>query len=637
MHTTRTISRFTLLIFAMLIFVCQSAAQSAPEVLKVEPPNWWANHSINPVRLLIRGRNLGGARVEAMGVGIKTGLVRANSAGTYLFVDVSINPAARAGRHALRITTSSGTVEAPFEVVAPLDRAGRFQGFTPDDVIYFIMPDRFTDGDAANNDPAQSRGLYDRAKPRYYHGGDFQGIINRLAYLKDLGVTAIWINPVYDNVNHLNDRETYPETAEGPKKPITDYHGYGAVDFYAVEEHYGTLAKLRELVDAAHRQGIKVIQDQVANHTGPYHPWVKDQPTPTWFNGTQSSHISNNWQKWTTMNPRATYQTQRANLEGWFIDILPDLNQGDEEVSRYIIQNTLWWLGTVGFDAIRQDTLPHVERRFWREWMTAIKREHPNVNVLGELFDGDPALLAYYQGGRAGHDGIDTRLDTLYDFALFYPLRRAFAEGKAIRDVSQMLAHDFLYPNPDVLVTFIGVHDMLRFMNEKGATTEGLKLAQTFIMTTRGTPLLYYGDEIAMAGGGDPDNRRDFPGGFPGDARNAFIKDGRTPAEQDVFEHLRRLGRLRAELEPLRRGRSLDLLDAEQQMAYARMTDRATVIVVFNNDTKPATVEFDVTEARLANGAQMSDRLGASSDVRVEGGRMRLTLPARRALIFTVK
>jgi glycosidase len=200
-----------------------------------------------------------------------------------------------------------------------------------------------------------------------------------------------------------------------------------------------------------------------------------------------------------------------------------------------------------------------------------------------------------------------------------------------------MLAHDYLYPNPDVLVTFIGVHDMLRFMNEKGATTDGLKLAQTFIMTTRGTPLLYYGDEIAMAGGGDPDNRRDFPGGFPGDSRNAFAREGRTPQEQDVFEHLRRLGRLRAELEPLRRGRSLDLLDAEQQMAYARMTDRATVIMVFNNDTKPATVEFDVTEARLANGARMLDRLGASQEVRVEGGRMRVSLPARRAAILTVR
>jgi neopullulanase len=636
MHLMKTISRLTLLIFALLTIVSECAAQ-APEVSKVEPPNWWAGHSVNPVRVLIRGRALGGARVEATGAGIKTALVRANSNGTYLFVDVVIDAGAAAGRRALKITTSNGTVEAPFEIVAPLGRAGRFQGFTPDDVIYFIMPDRFADGDPNNNDPPQSRGLYDRSKPRYYHGGDIQGIINRLPYLKDLGVTAIWINPVYDNVNHLNDRETYAETPEGPKKPITDYHGYGPVDFYAVEEHYGTLAKLRELVEAAHRLGIKVIQDQVANHTGPYHPWVKDSPTPTWFNGTEANHISNNWQKWTTMNPRATYQTGRANLEGWFIDILPDLNQDDEEVSRYIIQNTLWWLGTVGFDAIRQDTLPHVPRRFWREWMTAIKREYPDVKVLGELFDGDPALLAYYQGGRAGHDGIDTRLDTLYDFALFYPLRRAFAEGKPVRDVAQMLAHDFLYPNPDVLVTFIGVHDMLRFMSEKGATTDGLKLAQTFIMTTRGTPLLYYGDEIAMAGGGDPDNRRDFPGGFSGDARNAFTKEGRSSVEQNVFEHISRLGRLRAELEPLRRGRSLDLLDAEQQMAYARLTDRASVIIVFNNDTKPATVEFNVTEARIANGAPMTDRLGASEDVRIESGKMKVTVPARRASIFTVK
>ena len=632
----KTIPRLTLLLFAILVAASECNAQ-APEISKVEPPNWWAGHSINPVRVLIRGRALGGARVTSSGAGIKTGLVRVNAAGTYLFVDVWIDAGASAGRRALKITTSNGTAEAPFEIVAPLGRAGRFQGFTPDDVIYFIMPDRFTDGDPANNDPPESRGLYDRSKPRYYHGGDFQGIINRLPYLKDLGVTAIWINPIYDNANHLNDRETYPETPEGPKKPITDYHGYGPVDFYAVEEHYGSLSKLRELVEAAHRQGIKVIQDQVANHTGPYHPWVKDSPTPTWFNGTEASHTSNNWQKWTTMNPRATYQTQRLNLEGWFIDILPDLNQGDEEVSRYIIQNTLWWLGTAGFDAIRQDTLPHVPRRFWREWMTAIKREYPDVKVLGELFDGDPALLAYYQGGRAGHDGIDTRLDTLYDFALFFPLRRAFAEGKSVRDVSQVLAHDFLYPNPDVLVTFIGVHDMIRFMSEKGATTDGLKLAQTFIMTTRGTPLLYYGDEIAMAGSGDPDNRRDFPGGFSGDARNAFTKEGRSAAEQDVYEHVRRLGRLRAELEPLRRGRSLDLLDAEQQMVYARVTDRSSVIVVFNNDTKPAAVEFDVAEARVADGVRLTDRLGASPDVRVENGKVRVTLPARRASIFTAR
>ena len=313
-----------LLVVSLLGAALTCAAQT-PEVSKVEPPSWWAGHSINPVRVLITGRTLSGASVEAVGAGIRTGLTRVNAAGTYLFVVVLIDGRGQAGARRLRIGTPAGTTEAIFEIEAPLPRAGRFQGFSNDDLIYLLMPDRFSDGDASNNDPAVSRGLYDRAQGRYYHGGDLQGIINRLPYLKDLGVTAIWLNPWYDNVNHLNEREM----PEG--KPITDYHGYGAVDFYGVEEHFGTMAKLRELVEKAHALGLKVIQDQVANHSGPYHPWVKDSPTPTWYNGTEANHINETWQTWTLRDPHATYQMQQATLEGWFLNILPDLNQYDEE------------------------------------------------------------------------------------------------------------------------------------------------------------------------------------------------------------------------------------------------------------------------------------------------------------------
>ena len=630
---------FARLLLALFFSCCAAAvcaAQGAPSVSKVEPPNWWANHSINPVRVMLRGRNLGGARVEAVGQGIRTGLVRVNPAGTYAFVDVFIENDARPGGRQLRVTTAAGTTDAAFAVAEPLQRAGRFQGFTPDDVIYFIMPDRFSDGDRSNNNPAKSPGLYDRSRPRHYHGGDFQGIIDRLPYLKELGVTAIWFNPVYDNTDRLDEKETYPEVEGGPKRPTTAYHGYGAIDFYGVEEHYGTLEKLKELVDKAHAGGFKVIQDQIANHTSPYHPWVNDRPTPTWFYGTAENHLSNNWQKWTTMDPHATRETQRRNLEGWFIDILPDLNQDDEEVRRYLIQNTLWWLGTAGFDAIRMDTLPHVPRHFWRDWTAAIKREYPGVNVLGELFDGDPALLAYFQRGRVGHDGLDTGIDTLYDFALHYAVRDAFARGESVRKLAQVLAHDHLYPRPELLVPFVGVHDMQRFMNEQGATVEGLKLAQTFVMTTRGTPLLYYGDELAMPGGGDPDNRRDFPGGFAGDARNAFTKEGRTPVENDVFEHLKRLGALRAELPALRRGSLVQLYDEEQQTAFARVLGGESVVVAFNNDTKPATFEFDLTAAaNFEDAMNLTDRLGViGGATRVRHGRLRVALPARSASIF---
>ena len=518
----------------------------------------------------------------------------------------------------------------PFEVTAKSVSVATHRGYTPDDVIYFLIPDRFADGDMSNNDPEKSRGLYDRRLGRHYHGGDLQGVINKLPYLKSLGVTAIWTTPFYDN----NDKPDYKEMYEG--MPFTTgYHGYGAVDMYAVDEHLGDMAKLKEFVQKAQAMGFKIIQDQVANHTGPYHRWAEDTPTPTWWNGTLKSHLSNNWQKWTAMNPRATYQTQQRNIEGWFIDILPDFNQGDPEVERYLIQNSLWWLEQGGFDAVRMDTLPHVPRSFWAKWGSAIKREYPKVNILGELFDGDPALVAYFQAGRKGHDGIDTQIDTLYDFALFYQIRSAFARGEAIRGVSQMLARDWLYPNPNVLTTFLGVHDMERFMNEKGATVEGLKLAQTFIMTSRGTPLLYYGDEIAMPGGSDPDNRRDFPGGFPGDGIDKFAASGRTEAENDVWDHVAKLAKLRQELEPLRRGRTLDLLDEEQQMAYARVTAKDAVIVVFNNDTKPAKVGFDFSMIKqFAVNQTFVDRLGSVRPVNIHNSWLTFEMPPRSAAIL---
>ncbi|HST53201.1 MAG TPA: alpha-amylase family glycosyl hydrolase [Pyrinomonadaceae bacterium] len=640
MRIVKTSLAHLLLAAVIVCGVTAVCAAQAPSVEKVEPPNWWAGHSINPVRVLVRGKNLSGARVEAVGQGIRTGLVRVNDAGTYLFVDVYIDADARPGARRLHIANGTASADAPFEISAPLARERRFQGFTQDDVIYFIMPDRFADGDPSNNNPAKSPGLYDRTKPRYYHGGDFQGIINHLAYLKELGVTAIWINPVYDNTDRLDEKETYPETEGGPRRPTTAYHGYGTIDFYGVEEHYGTMSKLQELVDKAHALGLKVIQDQIANHTSPYHPWVADPPTPTWFYGTDGKHLSNNWQKWTTMDPHATDATRRRNLEGWFIDILPDLNQEDEEVRRYLIQNTLWWLGTVGFDAVRMDTLPHVPRPFWRDWSAAIKREYPHVNVLGELFDGDPALLSYFQKGRAGHDGVDTGIDTVYDFALHYAIRDVFARGGSVRELEQVLAHDYLYPNPDVLVPFIGVHDMERFMSEKGATVEGLKLAQTYLLTTRGTPLLYYGDELAMPGGPDPDNRRDFPGGFAGDARNAFEKSGRTPVENEVFEHLKRLIKLRSSIPALTHGSLLQLYDEEQQTVFARVAPVDLygdwiVIIAINNDTKPASFAFDVSEIGVPDGSRLEDRLGVISDkLTVEKGTLRVTLPSRSSSIF---
>ena len=618
-----------IVLFVLITAFSSAAFAQSPTVEKVDPPNWWAGMTVNPVRVLVRGTNLGASAVSTNSNALHAANPKASANGHYLFFDLSIAKNTKAGKYKISVGGKHALTTFEFEILPRASRVGRYQGYTPDDVIYFLMPDRFADGDQSNNDPGKSKGLYDRSKPRRYHGGDLEGVIDKLGYMRSLGITALWTTPVYDNNDKLDYKEFYDN------EPTTGYHGYGAVDMYAVDEHLGDVAKLRELVEKAHAAGIKMIQDQVANHTGPFHVWAADPPTPTWWNGTLEKHTSNNWQKWTAMNPRATYQTQSRNIDGWFIDILPDFNQDDPEVEKYLIQNSIWWIETAGFDSIRMDTLPHVPRKFWERWAKAIKREYPKVNILGELFDGDPALLAYFQAGRRGHDGVDTNIDTLFDFPVYYAIRDAFAKGKNVRGVSQVFAHDWLYPHPDVLTTFLGNHDVGRFMGEDGATVEGLKLAQTLIMTSRGTPILYYGDEIAMPGGGDPDNRRDFPGGYPGDKRNAFTATGRTREQNDVWNHLAKLGELRKTYPALRQGKSLDLLDDEQQMAFARVSPDQAVIVVFNNDKKPAEVSFDISMINLiARNATLVDALGKLQDVRLSNGYFVATIPARTAGVF---
>lgn len=616
----------------------QTFSTEPPTFTKVDPPSWWTGSTLSPIRLLIQGKGFyKGTILETPSEHLKAYNFRSSENGHYLFADLEIHPDCPPGTYPIHIESRSGTrVSFPFTVTAK--GTHRPRGYSSEDFIYFVMPDRFCDGDTQNNAPAKSVETFDRKKPRHYHGGDLKGLTSKLPYIESLGMTSIWTTPIYDNNDRLDQKEAYPNN-EGVKEPTTGYHGYGAIDMYAVDEHLGTLEDLKAFVQAAHQRGLTVIQDQVANHTGPYHMWAEDPPTPTWWNGTAEKHTSNNWQKWTAMSPRSTADVRALNLDGWFIDILPDFNQNDPEVAKYLIQNSLWWIATAEFDAIRMDTLPHVPRSYWSQWTTALKKEFPDIVILGELFDSDPVLLSYYQGGRTGHDGIDTQIDHLFDFGLFSPIRNAFGRGKSIREVHQMFGRDWLYPDPNRLTTFLGVHDMQRFMNEEGATIPGLKLALTLIATSRGTPLLYYGDEIAMKGGPDPDNRRDFPGGFPGDARDAFDPSARTPTENEVWNHVAKLGALRKEYTSLRQGRSIDLLDAEQQYAYARKLDKECVLVVMNNDPSPAQVffsvkELDVDPVTQGWSIQCDDLFGSAQPLVVEQGIARVSLPPRTSAIY---
>jgi len=606
--------------FSCLCWIASISAAAPPQVLKVEPPDWWAGHSVNPVRLFIHGTSLSGAHLDAS-PGLTFSNLRVNAAGSYVFVDVSIAPEATPGSHPLKLITASGTTVVPFSINAPLP-ARNPPGITRDDIVYLIMPDRFADGDPSNDDPAISKGLFDRAKPKSYHGGDFKGIRDHLSYLKDLGVTAIWMTPIYDNNNRAN-----PDGA-------TDYHGYGATDLYNTDEHLGSIAELRELVGAAHGIGIKVVQDQVVNHVGPTNTWVTDPPTPTWLHGTVATHLNESWQVWTLADPYASASIRREVTDGWFANFLPDLNESDADVRQYEIENTLWWVGTAGFDAIRQDTWPYVPRDFWHDWMAAIKRQYPSLTVVGEVFEGDPALVSFFAGGQE-HGGIDTLVDSLFDYPVYFQLRKAFAEGGSLIEIPKMLAHDRLYPNPDVLWTFLGNHDVSRFLSEKQVDPASFRLALTALFTIRGVPLLYYGDEIRMLGGDDPDNRHDFPGGWPGDPRNAFLSSGRTAAEEEIFDFTRKLAHLRASLPTLRMGSTRNLIVQDQVWVFARYTSGSVAVVAINNGTSAATLTIPVDNLPVREAAVLRRNLTTGSAIKVTSGQISLVLPSKSAELLT--
>ncbi|MGH9903129.1 MAG: alpha-amylase family glycosyl hydrolase, partial [Pyrinomonadaceae bacterium] len=427
-----------------------------------------------------------GARVfPEKGAPFETSGQTVNAAGTYLFVNLRISPAARPGDYKLTFHTGTGFSSHPFRVNAPLDPDTNFQGVTTDDVIYLIMPDRFANGDPKNDAPAGSPpAANDRGNARAWHGGDLRGIIDRLPYLKDLGVTAIWLNPWYDNWNGIN-------TCDKPWCPNTDYHGYAAVDYYAVEDRFGDLATLRELVERAHAAGIKVIQDQVANHVGARHPWLADPPLDNWFHGTLKNHVQNPFRADLLLSPH-THPTARApTLDGWFADSLPDLNQDEPEVARYEIQNALWWVGVTGLDGIRQDTIQYMPRHFIRELSLALRRQYPRMWMVGEVFDRDPVHTSFFVGGRKGWDGIDTELDSVFDFPAWQASLDVFTGKAPAAALRYILRADSLYPDPSRLTTMTNNHDVRRFMSLPGATPEGAMLHTAYIRTIRGTPQLF--------------------------------------------------------------------------------------------------------------------------------------------------
>jgi len=617
-----------ILVFFFANSIIGSNKSVTPSISKVEPPSWWTGHTINPVRLLVRGQNLAGARVFATRPEIKTSEIRVNRSGTYLFVSLKISPSTNPGQYPLTLETGQGSTTIPFTIEAPLDAKANFQGINNDDVIYLIMPDRFADGDPANNAPADApAAANDRKNPRAWHGGDLRGIINHLPYFRELGVTALWLTPWYDNWNGLN-------TCAKPWCPSTYYHGYHAIDYYAVEDRFGTMVTLRELVEKAHRLGIKVIQDQVANHVGSRHPWVQDPPLDDWFHGSLQHHSQNKFQNSALLSPHGNTAEVRNTIDGWFSDDLPDMNQDQPEVARYEIQNSLWWIGMTGIDGIRQDTVQYMPRSFIRDFSQALHDQFPKLWLVGEVFERDAAQTAFFIGGHKGWDGVDTKLDSDFDFSLWNTSLQVFTNKVAVRALRNQLKYDALYPYPEKVTTLVNNHDTARFMSLEGATLEGAMMHTAFTLSVRGIPQLYYGEEIAMEGKEDPDNRRDFPGGFPGDARDAFEANGRTPDEERMYEWTRAWLRMRAEHSAVRRGRLIDLWYDDDSYSFARQDAKETVTVAINRAATESEITIPAGAIGLKDGSQLVPLIGKTKTTMVVNGLGTLRIPPRTVMVY---
>jgi glycosidase len=450
-----------------------------------------------------------------------------------------------------------------------------------------------------------------------YHGGDLRGIRQHLGYLHDLGVTTLWLTPVWKNTD-------------------SDYHGYHVVDFYALDDHMGSMREYHDLVADAHKFGMKVLIDYVANHTGPHHPWANDPPTPTWFHGSPAHHLDPAYTFSGLVDPHASPREYRKTLEGWFVNRLPDLNPDDPFLSSYLAQNAIWWTEIARLDGFRLDTFPYSSRQFWSQWHERVRQVYPHINSIGEVADADPTITSFFEGGRKRFDGIDSGLPTVFDFPIENALREVVIGGAPMQKIIDVLQHDDLYPHPDTLVTFFGNHDHTRFVGEKGSDPAKLKAAFSLLLTLRGIPQIYSGDEIGMPGGGDPDNRRDFPGGFPGDLRNAFTTSGRTPEQQDIFAHVQSLLAMRQSHPALRTGKQWHIGWDESYYAFLRELPEEKLLIVYNNSPASRDLKIPLADTPLQR-AQHLELLFGGAAAGFAGDEVRLTLASRALAIFRVR
>lgn len=602
------------------LFGWHSAVRAA-NIEKMAPTFWWAGMKNPELQILLYGKDIASSDVtiSSQDVILKEVVKQANPNYLLLYVDLS-----EAAPQTFNIVLKKGkkTTTVPYELKQRTRKGEDIEGFTAQDVLYLIMPDRFANGDPSNDVvEGMLENTVDRNEQYARHGGDLKGIEDHLDYIADLGVTAIWLNPTQEN-----------------DMPDGSYHGYAITDYYQIDRRFGNNGEFKQLVDKAHAKGLKVVMDMIFNHCGSENYLFKDRPSDDWFNF-KSHFVPTSYKTASVQDIHAADYERKIATDGWFTQVMPDLNQRNRHVARYLIQSSIWWIEFAGINGIRQDTHPYADFDFMAEWCKEVLEEYPNFNIVGETWLNSNVLVSFWQKDSKLAAPRNSNLPTVMDFPLQGLMNKAFDEettdwAGGLYWLYDYITQDLVYANPMNLLTFLDNHDTSRFYTREEQTQNitRYKQALLYLLTTRGIPQIYYGTEILMPGDkgeGDGTLRRDFPGGWTGDKTNCFTREGRTKLQNEAFDYTRKLLNWRKGNEAVGKGTLKHFSIANGTYVYERKYGNQSAVIIMNGTDKPQ--ELDLTPYKeILPKAQATDVLSGKT-INLKG---KLSLKQRESLLL---
>lgn len=615
--------KIRLLIFSALALLTASLkAQTIPALERVEPMFWWTGMKNPKLQLIVHGHNIAASSVSFTYPGVKLTAVHKVENPNYLFLDLVISSAAKPGKFTISFKKSTGNLSYAYELKQRNTSPNRAQGVTSKDLIYLLMPDRFSNGDPSNDvKPGMLETRLNRDSMYYRHGGDIQGIINHLDYLKDLGVTAIWLTPEVEN-----------------DEPSASYHGYAVTDHYKVDPRYGTNELYKQFVDKCHAMGLKVVKDLVHNHVGTEHWFIKDMPMKSWVHQ-WPKYTQSNFRDAAMMDPHVSAIDRKVMEKGWFDHRMADMNENNPYVQNYITQNHIWWVEYAGVDGFRLDTYPYNDPAYMADWAKKVQAEFPHLSIFGETLVWSVANQAFFTQGNTVNRGFDTHLPGITDGQVKEAIAEAL-NGKegwtdGVNRLYNVLAQDFMYQDATRNTIFVDNHDMSRFLSIVGEDITKFKSGMAMLLTLRGVPQLYYGDEILMKNFSNPDGkvRMDFPGGWVGDKHNKFTATGRTKEENEVFNYIRTLAHFRKSSSALQTGKLMQYIPQWGIYVYFRYDTKQTVMVVYNSTEKEVTANTDRYNERM-NGYHSATNVITGEHV---SNLKQLSIPAKGVVVLELK